>query len=89
MKFVPFVSLAAAGLATVLAAPSSARETTLRFGTNNSPKAHLNGQVLHPWAKRINEQGRRLLEIDVRDGPVFTDARNYFERAKSNVSRIG
>lgn len=89
MKFLPFVSPAVAGLAATLAAPTSAREATPRFGTNNGPKAHINAQVLHPWAKRINEQGKGLLKIDVRDGPVFTNSRNYFERAKSNVSQIG
>lgn len=69
--------------------PGAAQERTLRLSTTNSPKIHVNRIILHPWAKRLTEEGKGILKIDVRDGPVFANARNYFERAKSNVSQIG
>ena len=63
-------------------------ETTLLFGTTNSPQIPVNGQVMHPWAKRINEQGKGVVTIDVRDGPTLANFNNYYDRVISDTVQI-
>jgi TRAP-type C4-dicarboxylate transport system substrate-binding protein len=43
---------------------------------------------MHPWAKRINEQGKGVLAIDVRDGPTLANFNNYYDRVISNTVQI-
>ena len=87
MQKLLFAALIAAATA-VLPVSNGWAETTLRFATTDSPRAHLNVHILHPWAERINEQGKGILRIDVRDGPAFANQGNYFERISSNISQI-
>lgn len=77
-----------AALFAASASAVSAEETTLRFATTDPPQAHLNVQVLHPWAKRINEQGKGIVRIDVRDGPTIANHLNYYDRVQSDVVQI-
>jgi TRAP-type C4-dicarboxylate transport system substrate-binding protein len=69
-------------------APAAAEETTLIFATTNPATAHLNARVLHPWAARINEQGKGVVRIDVRDGPTLANSRNFYGRVVDDVVQI-
>jgi TRAP-type C4-dicarboxylate transport system substrate-binding protein len=80
-------ALAAVALA-YAAAPGVAQETTLIFATTNNPQAHLNVRVHHPWAARINEQGKGVVRIDVRDGPTLANHTNYYSRVVDDVVQI-
>jgi TRAP-type C4-dicarboxylate transport system substrate-binding protein len=61
---------------------------TLVFGTTNAPQIPVNAQVMHPWAKRINEQGKGVVAVDVRDGPTFANFINYYDRVVSDAVQI-
>ena len=69
--------------------PARAQEPpTLLFGTTNPPQIPVNGQIMHPWAKRINEQGKDVVRIDVRDGPTLANFSNYYDRVISDTVQI-
>lgn len=82
------LAIAAASMLAGSAAGAAAEEVTLRFATTNPPQVHLNRQVLHPWAARINEQGKGVVRIDVRDGPTIANHLNYYDRVQSDVVQI-
>ena len=70
------------------AVPASAEEVKLIFATTDVPRAHLNVEVLHPWAQRINEQGKGIVQIDVRDGFTIANHANFYERVRTDVVQI-
>jgi TRAP-type transport system periplasmic protein len=65
-----------------------AAETTLTFATNNVPTTNSNVRFFHPWAERINEDGKGVIKIDVRDGTVISNYANYYDRVMSDVVQI-
>lgn len=73
---------------TCLTTTASAEEEKLIFATTNVSRAHLNVQVLHPWAQRINKQGKGMIKIDVRDGFTLANHQNFYQRAQDNVVQI-
>jgi TRAP-type C4-dicarboxylate transport system substrate-binding protein len=80
--------LAAAFAAAAGSTAASAQETTLIFATTNVHNIHANVRVLHPWAQRMNEQGRGVLKIDVRDGMTLANHINFYQRALDDVVQI-
>lgn len=79
------------GWSALLAWPAPARgteEVKLIFATTNHPTAHLNARIMHPWAQRINEQGKGVIKIDVRDGPTWANHTNYYDRVRDDVVQI-
>ncbi|HEX9835620.1 MAG TPA: TRAP transporter substrate-binding protein DctP [Alphaproteobacteria bacterium] len=80
-----------AALAAIALAPANAPadEMTLKFATLDSPMAHLNVHIFHPWAKRMNEIGKGVLKIDVRDGPAVANHGNVYQRVIDDVVQIG
>lgn len=82
-------SLAALAVVLGLAATSArADEVNLMFGTTLPGQVHLNMRVLHPWAERINEQGKGVIHIDVRDGSSIADLSNFYSRVQDDVIQI-
>jgi TRAP-type transport system periplasmic protein len=75
-------------VAPALTLPARAEETTLLFGTTNPPQIPVNAQIMHPWAKRINEQGKDVIRLDVRDGPTLANFNNYYDRVISDTVQI-
>jgi TRAP-type transport system periplasmic protein len=76
-------------LAAAAFSPSaSAQETVLVFATTNAPQAHLNARVHHPWAARINEKGKGIVRVDVRDGPTIANHLNFYQRVLDDVVQI-
>jgi TRAP-type transport system periplasmic protein len=73
----------------LLSGPTAeADEVKLIFATTNQPTAHLNARIMHPWAQRINEQGKGVIKIDVRDGPTWANHVNYYDRVRDDVVQI-
>jgi TRAP-type C4-dicarboxylate transport system substrate-binding protein len=80
-------AIAAAALC-VAASSVRADEVNLVFGTTLPASVHLNVRVLHPWAERINEQGKGIIHIDVRDGEAIANLSNYYSRVQDDVIQI-
>lgn len=62
-----------------------AEEVNLLFGTTLPAQVHLNVRVLHPWAERINQQGKGIVHIDVRDGSEIANLGNFYSRVQDDV----
>ncbi len=83
--------LKTAGLATVLgflATAAVAAEATLIFATTTPGRAPINTRVHHPWAKTINQAGKGVIKIDVRNGRTVANAINSYSRVMGNVVQI-
>ena len=65
-----------------------AEEVNLLFGTTLPAQVHLNVRVLHPWAERINQQGKGIVHIDVRDGSEIANLGNFYSRVQDDVIQI-
>jgi TRAP-type C4-dicarboxylate transport system substrate-binding protein len=63
-----FAAMIGAALCIAAAPVAQADEVNLLFGTTLPAQVHLNMRVLHPWAEKINAQGKGIVHIDVRDG---------------------
>ncbi len=72
-----------------LAGPAPADEIKLTFVTLNSPRAHLNVRIHHPWAAKINKEANGLFKIDVRDGMAMANHGNVYSRVLDDVAQIG
>jgi TRAP-type C4-dicarboxylate transport system substrate-binding protein len=68
--------------------PVFAQGVQLTFATTNPPVVPLAREVLHPWAERINAQGKGVLAIEVIDGHSIANPVNYFDRVANNVVQI-
>ncbi|HXQ49745.1 MAG TPA: TRAP transporter substrate-binding protein [Stellaceae bacterium] len=85
------IGRACLGLAMMAAAAGSAiaDETKLAFATVTPPGSVVNTQIILPWAKRINDEGKGVVAIDVREGPTLANFGNVYERVLSDVVQIG
>jgi TRAP-type C4-dicarboxylate transport system substrate-binding protein len=74
----------------VLVAAGSARadETTLLFATNGPPDTHVSVRVFHPWADHVNEVGKGVLHLDVRDGMTIVNPTNFYNRVLDDVVQL-
>ena len=68
---------------------ANAETTKLIVATLVDPGTVVNTQVIEPWAKRVNDQGKGVLELIVREGPALGDFGNIYDRVLSNVVQIG
>jgi TRAP-type C4-dicarboxylate transport system substrate-binding protein len=68
---------------------AQADEVTLLFGTSTPPGTHISIRVFHPWAERINEQGKGIVKIDIRDGMEIANPGNFYTRVREDVIQIG
>jgi TRAP-type C4-dicarboxylate transport system substrate-binding protein len=68
---------------------ASAQEVTLTLATLDPPPTPLNTQELHPWADRVNAQGKGVVQIVVRDGSEIANQQNIYDRVMSDVVQIG
>lgn len=76
------------GVLALMAVPAAAEETTLIFATTSPPDAHLSAHFFHPWADKLNEAGKGVLHIDVRDGTVLANGANFYNRVLDDVVQI-
>jgi len=76
-------------LAALLAAGAAhAEERALMFATTNAPATRLNIQFLHPWTEAINQDGKGVIQIDVRDGTAIASVANYYDRVTTGVVQV-
>jgi len=80
------VGIAAACLAWTGAA--QAEETTLVFATDGPTGTHVAVRVFHPWADHINEIGKGVLHLDVRDGMSIVNPTNFYDRVQNDVVQL-
>jgi len=66
-----------------------ADEVTLLFGTSTPPGTHISVRVFHPWVERINDQGKGVVKIDIRDGMEIANPGNFYSRVRDDVIQIG
>jgi TRAP-type C4-dicarboxylate transport system substrate-binding protein len=76
------------GLVTCWAPAGNAEEEVLVFATQVAPGSPQNTQINHPWAQRVNEQGKGVIRIEVRDGPTIANATNAFTRVMDDVIQL-
>ncbi len=69
--------------------PAVADEIKLLFAEVVPPGSVIDTQVVQPWAKRVNEQGKGVISVDVRSGPLIADFSNVYDRVLSDVVQIG
>lgn len=81
-------SMAALG-ALILSHSAMAQETKLVIATLVEPGTVVNVQVVEPWAKRVNEAGKGVLSIEVREGSALGDFSNIYDRVLADVFQIG
>ncbi len=73
---------------TPLAGVASAEETTLIFATGNQPGTHIETDFLVPWTNRVNEQGKGVVKLDLREGVAIVNIFNAYDRVQSDVVQI-
>jgi TRAP-type C4-dicarboxylate transport system substrate-binding protein len=78
-----------AGLVALISGVAAAQEVTLTLATLDPPPTPLNTQELHPWADRVNAQGKGVVQIVVRDGSEIANQQNIYDRVMSDVVQIG
>ena len=89
MKRGTLLVAAVGGALLLAAAQGQARELVLKYATLDSPQAHLNVRIHHPWAKMVNKDAKGLFRIDVRDGATLANHGNIYNRVLSDVVQIG
>src|ERR1700760_3650656 len=80
--------LAACLLVWTGAAAAGADETTLIFATDGPTGTHVAVRVFHPWADHINDIGKGVLHLDVRDGMSIVNPNNFYSRVLDDVVQI-
>ncbi len=70
------------------AGAARADETTLIFATDGPTGTHVAVRVFHPWADHINEIGKGVLHLDVRDGVSIVNPNNFYSRVLDDVVQI-
>lgn len=88
MKRFSTIAVLAAAMGSLPCIPATAQEVALKFATTNAPTAHLNAQVLTPWAERITAEGKGVLRIELSHGTTLADQSNFYSRVLNDVAQI-
>src|SRR6185312_5332009 len=70
------------------AAAAQAEETNLIVATDGPTGTPVAVRVFHPWAEHINEIGKGVLHLDVRDGMSIVNPTNFYDRVQNDVVQI-
>jgi TRAP-type transport system periplasmic protein len=76
----------------IVLAPSnsaSSEELKLTFATIAPPNSRVTQSFFHPWAQRINDVGKGLVRVDVKDGFAWANLENSYNRVLDDVIQIG
>jgi TRAP-type transport system periplasmic protein len=68
---------------------ASSEELKLTFATIAPPNSRVAQSFFHPWAERINEAGKGILRLDVKDGFAWANLENSYSRVLDDVIQIG
>ena len=82
------VTIMAVFAAALLCRQVMGQEVVLKFATTNAPTAHLNAQVLTPWAERITAEGKGVVRIELSHGTTLADQSNFYSRVLNDVAQI-
>jgi TRAP-type C4-dicarboxylate transport system substrate-binding protein len=80
------LGLLAAGC--LFATAARADETTLIFATDGPTGTHVAVRMFHPWADHINDIGKGVLHLDVRDGMSIVNPTNFYDRVMNDVVQL-
>lgn len=80
--------LAAAAISFLALNAARADETTLIFATDGPTGTHVAVRMFHPWADHVNEAGKGVLHLDVRDGMSIVNPTNFYDRVLNDVVQI-
>lgn len=83
-----WVVLQAVVASLIFANPAPAEEIKLIMTTITAPNTATDQLIFHKWADRINQRGKGIIQIDVRDGFALANSANFYDRLVSNVSQI-
>jgi TRAP-type C4-dicarboxylate transport system substrate-binding protein len=78
-------AIALAIFAALYATALLAQELKLTFATVAPPNSRVAQGFFHPWAQRINEAGKGVVRLDVKDGFSLANLENVYNRAE-NIS---
>jgi len=84
----PFHALAVV-VASLISTAVAAEEVTLRFATISLPTTFVTKEFYHPWADKVNAEGKGVLALDVRDGSQLATIFNIYPRVMNDVAHIG
>jgi TRAP-type transport system periplasmic protein len=83
------LGMIAAAVAALLACQGArADETKLIMTTISSPASQVGQENYHGWANRVNEAGKGVVTIDIRDGFTLANSTNFYDRLLSDVIQI-
>lgn len=89
MKLASIAGAVAALLVANAAGSVRAEEAKLIFATVSPAGNPLNAKVFLPWAQRVNEQGKGIVQIDVREGTTLANFGNVYTRVLDDVVQVG
>jgi TRAP-type C4-dicarboxylate transport system substrate-binding protein len=73
----------------LLAAPHAwAEEIVLKFATLDAPTAHHTVAIHIPWAERVNEQGKGVVQVNPMHGPGVAIHPNVYARVMNDVIQV-
>lgn len=68
--------------------PAAAQAVDLKFSSGSPPRAHLNVQILKPWAQSVTADSEGTLNIKFIPGAVLANHRTVYDRVINNVVQI-
>ena len=68
---------------------AAADEVRLNYATLAPPDSRVSQTVFHPWANRINEAGKGVIHLEIRDGFAIANFDNVYSRIMDDVVQVG
>jgi TRAP-type C4-dicarboxylate transport system substrate-binding protein len=68
---------------------ASADEVNLLFNIIGPTRSGPMANALEPWAAKVNEQGKGLIHLDVREGVTLANFENIYDRVLDDAIQIG
>jgi TRAP-type C4-dicarboxylate transport system substrate-binding protein len=81
--------LVLAASAFAFASTALAQELRLTFATLAPPSSRVAQGFFHPWAQRINEAGKGIVRLEVKDGFTLANLENVYNRVLDDVVQVG
>jgi TRAP-type C4-dicarboxylate transport system substrate-binding protein len=88
MRFGWLASSVAAALIVLSGSARADDPVKLRFVTLSAAESTLNKRLLHPWADKVNADGKGIVELDTRDGFALANYDNVYTRVMDNVVQV-
>ncbi|MGE0718239.1 MAG: TRAP transporter substrate-binding protein [Alphaproteobacteria bacterium] len=80
---------AVAGLSLgLLVQGAAAQEVSLVYATVAGPGTHANRILYHPWAEKINRDGKGVVRLEIKDGFALANHGNVYGRVQDDVVQV-